>query len=165
MSHTPNINAGHGGARTRPSVIDEIHDQWCRENGYSGTPQASSTKPQAPATPGLDRSSHPRYNRSQGQASDGPAIDICEGPAMGPRNSAAEILQVEQHKYPGDRSSRNCRIMVPNPGTNPSLKPQAKLQAPRPTKPQAASRKHNPKPQALASRTLEKVSETSDRGL
>ena len=46
-----------------------------------------------------------------------------------------------------------------------SLKPQAKLQAPRPTKPQAASRKHNPKPQALASRTLEKVSETSDRGL
>ena len=112
MSHTPNTNAGHGGHRIRPSVIDEIHDQWCRENGYSGTPQASSTKPQAPATPGLDRSSHPRYNRSQGQASDGPAIDICEGPAMGPRNSAAEILQVEQHKYPGDRSSRNCRIMV-----------------------------------------------------
>ena len=75
---------------SRPSVIDEIHDQWCRDNGYSGKPQAPS---------------------------------------------------------------------------NPSLKPQAKLQAPRPTKPQAASRKHNPKPQALASRTLEKVSETSDRGL
>ena len=129
MSYTPNINAGHGGARTRPSVIDEIHDQWCRDNGYSGKPQASSTKPQAPATPELDRSSYPRYNRSQGQASDGPAIDICGGPLMGPRNSAAEILQVEQHKYPGDRSSRNCRIMVPNPGTNPSPKPQAASKA------------------------------------
>ena len=31
---------------------------------------------------------------------------------MGPRNCAAETLQVEQHKYPGDRSSRNCRVMV-----------------------------------------------------
>ena len=52
------------------------------------------------------------YYRSQGQARDGQAIDIGEGPLMGPRNSAAEILQVEQHKYPGDRSSRNCRVMV-----------------------------------------------------
>ena len=52
------------------------------------------------------------YYRSQGQARDGQAIDICGGPLMGPRNSAAEILQGEQHKYPGDRSSRNCRVMV-----------------------------------------------------
>jgi len=129
MSHTPNTNAGHGGHRVRPSVIDEIHNQWCRNNGYSGTPQASSTKPQAPAAPGLDRSSHPRYNRTEGQASDGPAVDKGKCPLMGPRNSAAEILQVEQHKYPGDRSSRNCRIMVPNPGTNSSPKPQAASKA------------------------------------
>ena len=47
MSHTRSTNAGHGGARTRPSVIDEIHDQWCRDNGYSGKPQAPSTEPQA----------------------------------------------------------------------------------------------------------------------
>ena len=30
----------------RPSVIDQIHDQWRRDNGYSGEPQAPS-KPQA----------------------------------------------------------------------------------------------------------------------
>ena len=129
MSYTPNINAGHGGARTRPSVIDEIHDQWCRDNGYSGKPQASSTKPQAPATPELDRSSYPRYNRSQGQASDGPAIDICGGPLMGPRNSAAEILQQRPVKSPARGRNGSCRIMVPHPGTNPSPKPQASSKA------------------------------------
>ena len=70
------------------------------------------------------------YYRSQGQARDGQAIDIGEGPLMGPRNSAAEILQVEQHKYPGDRSSRNCRVMVRKspvtclPSQATSLKPQ-----------------------------------------
>ena len=132
MSHTRSTN--HGGWRVRPSVIDDNHYEWCKANGrdtswYKSSKHQASIKLQAPATPGLDKSSHPRYNRSQGQASDGQAIDICEGPAMGPRNSAAEILQVEQHKYPGDRSSRNCRIMVPNPGTNPSLKPQASSKA------------------------------------
>ena len=132
MSHTPNINAGHGGARTRPSVIDEIHDQWCRDNGYSGTPQASSTKPQAPATPGLDRSSHPRYNRSQGQASDGPAIDICGGPLMGPRNSAAEILQqrgryARHEKSPARARNGSCRVMVR--GSRNSINQQASKQA------------------------------------
>ena len=87
--------------------------------------QASSFK--------LDRSWDPRYSRSQGQARDGQAIDICGGPLMGPRNSAAEILQGEQHKYPGDHSSRNCRVMVSGTGSGrfkrqaPSSKP--KLQA------------------------------------
>ena len=35
----------HGGARTRPAIIDKIHDQWCVNNGYD--PKASSIKPQA----------------------------------------------------------------------------------------------------------------------
>ena len=48
----------------------------------------------------------------QGYSSNGIAIDRSKGPLMGQRNSAAETLQGEQHKYPGDRSSRNCRVMV-----------------------------------------------------
>ena len=35
----------HGGARTRPAIIDKIHDQWCVNNGYD--PKASSIKPEA----------------------------------------------------------------------------------------------------------------------
>ena len=35
----------HGGTRTRPAIIDEIHDQWCVDNGYD--PKASSLKRQA----------------------------------------------------------------------------------------------------------------------
>ena len=46
------------------------------------------------------------YSGYQGQVRDGQAIDICGGPLMGPRNSAAETLHLEQHKYPGDGSSR-----------------------------------------------------------
>ena len=32
MSPIPNTK--HGGARARPDIIDKIHDQWCRDNGY-----------------------------------------------------------------------------------------------------------------------------------
>ena len=42
MSHTRNTN--HGGARTRPTIIDEIHEAWARENGYRL--QAASVKPE-----------------------------------------------------------------------------------------------------------------------
>ena len=35
----------HGGTRTRPAIIDKIHDQWCVNNGYD--PKASSIKPEA----------------------------------------------------------------------------------------------------------------------
>ena len=38
-------SAKHGGTRTRPAIIDEIHDQWCVNNGYD--PKASSFKRQA----------------------------------------------------------------------------------------------------------------------
>ena len=46
MSMKSNIKStSHGGARTRPKIIDQIHDQWCRDNGYKSTsPQAKRRK-------------------------------------------------------------------------------------------------------------------------
>ena len=109
-------------------------------------PQAPSSKPQAPSSKRaggpsgikhqaskkkLDKSSHPRYSRSQGQARDGQAIDICRGPLMGPRNSAAEILQQRPIKSPARGRNGSCRVMVSNPRDKrrkhqaPSYKPQA----------------------------------------
>ena len=47
----------HGGRRERPTVINEIHDEWAEDNGYKASSskqqasspkrQASSSKPQA----------------------------------------------------------------------------------------------------------------------
>ena len=88
--------------------IKKIHDEWKRN--YPSFVERRNNEQLASNK--LDSRSSLGYHRSQGQARDGQAIDICGGPLMGPRNSAAEILQVEQHKYPGDRSSRNCRVMV-----------------------------------------------------
>ena len=45
----------HGGRRERPTVINEIHDEWALNNGYKAPslkPQAKkapSSKPQAPS--------------------------------------------------------------------------------------------------------------------
>ena len=73
------------------------------------------------------------------------ASDIGDAPLMGPRNSATETLHLEQHKYPGDGSSR----MVQGYGLSSlslNLKHQAiqapsgKLQAPS-SKRQAPSHK------------------------
>ena len=131
MSHTPNTN-----------LIEEIHEAWARANGYR--PQAASIK-RAGGPAGikhqaskkkLDKSSHPRYSRSQGRARDGQAIDICGGPLMGPRNSAAEILQqrgryARHEKSPARGRNGSCRVMVSNPRDKrrkhqaPSYKPQA----------------------------------------
>ena len=38
--------------------------------------------------------------------------DTGDASLMGPPNRAAEALQVDQHKYPGDGSSRTCSVMV-----------------------------------------------------
>ena len=38
--------------------------------------------------------------------------DTGDAPLMGPPNRAAEALQGDQHKYPGDGSSRTCSVMV-----------------------------------------------------
>ena len=49
MSHIRNTRPYHGGARKRPQIIDDIHDQWCRDNGYPVRAQAyksSSTETQ-----------------------------------------------------------------------------------------------------------------------
>ena len=60
-----------------------------------------------------------------------------DAPHMGPRNSAAETLHLEQHKYPGDGSSRMVQ------GYGPSSIPSSNKN-PRPRRPkhQAASVKH-----------------------
>ena len=115
------------------------HEAWARAHGYrdndllnaSNTQafkQQASNKRQAPATPGLDKSSRLGYHRSQGQARDGQAIDICEGPLMGPRNSAAEILQqrgryARQEKSPARARNGSCRVMVR--GSRNSINQQA----------------------------------------
>jgi len=44
MSHIRNMRAYHGGARKRPEIIDEIHDQWCRDNGYPVRARATSSQ-------------------------------------------------------------------------------------------------------------------------
>ena len=87
MSHTLNTN------RIKPS----------------GLIQATSPKQQASE---LDNSQNMGYYRNQGQARDGQAIDICKGPLMGPRNSAAEILQQRPVKSPARGRNGSCRVMV-----------------------------------------------------
>ena len=94
----------------------------------SGLIQATSPKQQAV---GLDTSPWMGYYGIQGQARDGQAIDICRGPLMGPRNSAAEILQQRPIKSPAIGRNGSCRVMVtasPNtrfPSQAASRKPQA----------------------------------------
>ena len=59
--------------------------------------------------------------------------DTGDASLMGPPNRAAEALQVDQHKYPGDGSSRTCSVMVFQEIQTTSHKLQAssnKLQAP-----------------------------------
>ena len=75
MSKKSNTKStSHGGARTRPKIIDQIHDQWCRDNGYKSSskltqearPQAkgSSFKPKSTSSrirePGYKRTSWSR---------------------------------------------------------------------------------------------------------
>ena len=43
-------NTKHGGLRVRPTIIDEIHEAWARENGYrdkAPSPKRHSLKRQA----------------------------------------------------------------------------------------------------------------------
>ena len=124
--------------------------------------QASSSKPQAQPEVVLDKKSIDRspavgYSRTDdvtaihGGHSSARSVqpkatsNTGDAPHMGPRNSAAETLHLEQHKYPGDGSSR----MVQGYGLSSlslNLKHQAiqapsgKLQAPS-NKLQAPSRK------------------------
>ena len=67
-----------------------------------------------------------------------------DAPHMGPRNSAAETLHLEQHKYPGDGSSRMVQGYGPSsiPLSKSSSKPQATESQASSSKPQAPSDKH-----------------------
>ena len=72
--------------------------------------------------------------------------DTGDAPHMGPRNSAAETLHLEQHKYPGDGSSRMVQgygFLFPK---DSSIKRQA-------TSPEAQASSF--KPQATSSVILE----------
>ncbi len=71
------------------------------------------------------------------------ASDIGDAPLMGPRNSATETLHLEQHKYPGDGSSRMVQgygFLFPKDSSNKRQASSPKLQASS-SKPQASSSK------------------------
>ena len=109
MSHTRNTR-----------IIEKLHEAWATLHGYRTKVQAPSNK--------LDKSFSLGYHRSQGQARDGQAIDICGGPLMGPRNSAAEILQLRgrharHEKIPARARNGSCRVMVR--GSRNSINQQA----------------------------------------
>ena len=46
-------NTKHGGPRIRPKIIDQLHDEWCKKNGYkrssvqAGKPEGGPTSEQA----------------------------------------------------------------------------------------------------------------------
>ena len=66
--------------------------------------------------------------------------DTGDAPHMGPRNSAAETLHLEQHKYPGDGSSRMVQGYGPSQSSSkPEPEPSS---GPGSQKPQATSSKH-----------------------
>jgi hypothetical protein len=84
--------------------------------------------------------------------------DTGDAPHMGPRNSAAETLHLEQHKYPGDGSSRMVRGY--GPSSISLSKSSDKLQAPslESSKQQAPSDKPevpSSKPEATSSLILD----------
>ena len=118
---------------TKKPAIYPHHEAWAVKNGYRTVEpeQLHSSNTQAfaqQASNKLDRSSGLGYHRSQGQARDGQAIDICGGPLMGPRNSAAEILQLRgrharHEKIPARARNGSCRVMVR--GSRNSINQQA----------------------------------------
>ena len=114
------------------SKIYPYHEAWAVAHGYRATAQAPSNK--------LDKRSELGYCRTrvgilasarstqQGRTRDGTAIDICGGPLMGPRNSAAEILQqrgryARHEKSPARARNGSCRVMVR--GSRNSINQQA----------------------------------------
>ena len=51
----------HGGARRRPKIIDQIHDEWCRANGY----KPSSSREQGPSPQAKGSSLSPESTSSK----------------------------------------------------------------------------------------------------
>ena len=97
--------------------------------------QQATSKHQAPSANELDRDPPVGYSRTDdvtaihGGHSSARSVqpkatsNTGDAPHMGPRNSAAETLHLEQHKYPGDRSSR----MVQGYGSESSSKQQTPI--------------------------------------
>jgi len=75
-----------------------------------------------------------------------------DAPHMGPRNSAAETLHLEQHKYPGDGSSRMVQ------GYGPSSIPSSNKDPER----QASSSKHQAASVKLRSSFVESTKHQAD---
>ena len=127
----------------------------------SAKPQASSSKRQEPRP---ERSAQPEVVLNKKSIDKDPDVGYCgtddvtaihgghssarsvqpkatsntgDAPHMGPRNSAAETLHLEQHKYPGDGSSRMVQgygpSSIPSSNKNPRpgrpKEPSTKLQA------------------------------------
>ena len=119
--------------------------------------QASSSKHQAPPPVVLDKKSIDKdpivgYSGTDdvtaihgGHSSARPVqpkatSNTGDAPHMGPRNSAAETLHLEQHKYPGDGSSRMVQGYGPSQSSSkPEPEPSS---GPGSQKPQATSSKH-----------------------
>ena len=97
--------------------------------------QQATSEHQAPSANELDRDPPVGYSRTDdvtaihGGHSSARSVqpkatsNTGDAPHMGPRNSAAETLHLEQHKYPGDRSSR----MVQGYGSESSSKQQTPI--------------------------------------
>ena len=116
----------------------------------SAKPQASSSKRQEPRP---ERSAQPEVVLNKKSIDKDPDVGYCgtddvtaihgghssarsvqpkatsntgDAPHMGPRNSAAETLHLEQHKYPGDGSSRMVQGYGPSsiPSSNKNPRPR-----------------------------------------
>jgi hypothetical protein len=56
----------HGGQRIRPKIIDKIHDQWCKDNGYKlQAPSSEKNNPQATSPKHKASSSKPEATSSR----------------------------------------------------------------------------------------------------
>ena len=109
--------------------------QRIEKNKQAQTNKQQASNQQAPSANELDRGPPVGYSRTDdvtaihGGHSSARSVqpkatsNTGDAPHMGPRNSAAETLHLEQHKYPGDRSSR----MVQGYGPESSSKQQTPI--------------------------------------
>jgi len=69
----------HGGARVRPDIIDEIHDQWCRDNGYP-VPKPTSSQAQRRKNSSHKLRAQAGLQSSQAQGSGNQGTSVQAGP-------------------------------------------------------------------------------------
>ena len=44
------VNTKHGGPRIRPKIIDQLHDEWCKKNGYKRSSVQASKREGGPTS-------------------------------------------------------------------------------------------------------------------